>query len=176
VTIELFSSYLGIGHGTKLKVKRQINNNGSDLKNTSTPEILSQENEGAATEATPHSKESSKMKAKKNIVMGKDSEAERHNPSRTTKSKADQKSGDDDIDRTGIKSIMKAAAAVSYLSGPAKRKAAAAAMAPKKTKVKKPGPQTDDQTFWKRFTELCQYKADCGTMRVPQICGACHIS
>jgi hypothetical protein len=28
VTIELFSSYLDIGHGTKLKIKRQINNNG----------------------------------------------------------------------------------------------------------------------------------------------------
>jgi hypothetical protein len=58
------------------------------------------------------------MKAKKKTVVGKkDSEAERHNPSRSAKSKADKKSGDDDIDRTGIESIMKASAAVAEKSG-----------------------------------------------------------
>jgi hypothetical protein len=77
-----------------------------------------------------------------------------------------KKSGDDDIDQTGIESIMKAAAAVAALSGPAKRRAAAAETAPTKTKAKKPRPQTGEQTFWKRFTEFCQYKADHGTMRV----------
>jgi hypothetical protein len=51
-----------------------------------------------------------------------------------------KKSGDDDIDQTGIESIMKAAAAVAALLGPAKRKLAAAATTPKKTKVKKPRP------------------------------------
>jgi hypothetical protein len=66
------------------------------------------------------------------------------------------------------------AAAVAALSGPAKMKVAAvnkaaAATAPlKKTKVKKPAPQTDDQTFFKCFSELCQYKADHGTMRAPR--------
>jgi hypothetical protein len=64
---------------------------------------------------------------------------------------------------------MKAAAASAALLGPAKRKAAAAATAPlKKTKVTKSGPQTDDQTFWEHFSELFQYKADRGTMRVPR--------
>jgi hypothetical protein len=68
---------------------------------------------------------------------------------------------------------MKAAASVAALPGPAKRKAtavnkSAAATGPlKKTKVKKPGPRNYDQTIWKRFSELCQYKADHGTMRVP---------
>jgi hypothetical protein len=130
---------------------------------------------GATTKATPHSEESDKMKAKKKKVVGKDSEAERQNPFRSAKSKVDKKSGDDDIDRTGIESIMKAAAAKA-LSSPVKRKAAAAAKAPKKTKVKKTGPQIDDHIFWKRFMELCQYKADHGAMRVPRMCGARHIS
>jgi hypothetical protein len=115
------------------------------------------------------------MKAKKKTVVGKGSEAERHNPSRSAKSKADKKSGDNAIDLTGIESIMNASAAVAALSGPAKRKAADAATAPTKTKVKKTGPQTDDQTFWKRFTELCQYNADLGTMRVPpDLWGSSH--
>jgi hypothetical protein len=65
------------------------------------------------------------MKAKKKTVVGKYSEAEQHNPSRLAKSKADKKSGDDDIDRTGIKHIMMAAASVASLLGPAKRKVAA---------------------------------------------------
>jgi hypothetical protein len=134
---------------------------------------------GAATKATPLSEEFVKMKAKKKTVAGKYSEAEQHNPSRSAKSEADKKLGDDDIDRTGIESIMKAAAAaaaVATLLGPAKMKAASAAKVQNKTKMKKPCPQTDDQTFWKRFTELCQYKANHGTMRVPWICGAHLIS
>jgi hypothetical protein len=56
------------------------------------------------------------MKAKKKAVVGKESEVERHNPSHSAKSKVDKKSGDDDIDWTGIESIMKAAAAVADLS------------------------------------------------------------
>jgi hypothetical protein len=80
------------------------------------------------------------MKAKRKTIVGKDSKVDRHNPSLSAKSKADGKSGEDDIDWTGIKSITKAAAAVADLSGPAKRNAAAAATAPKKTKVKKPCP------------------------------------
>jgi hypothetical protein len=42
---------------------------------------------------------------------------------------------------------MKAEAAVAALPGPVKRKAADAATAPKKTKVNKPGPQTDHRTL-----------------------------
>jgi hypothetical protein len=95
---------------------------------------------GAVTKATPPSEESDNMKAKRKTVMGKDSKVERHNRSHSAKSKADKKSGEDDIDRTGTKSITKAASSVAALSGPAKRNAAAAATAPKKTKVKKPGP------------------------------------
>jgi hypothetical protein len=111
--------------------------------------------------------------------------------SRPANSKTEKKSGalvNAEDDRTGIESIMKAAAAVSAMSGPAKRKAkavnkAAATKPFKKTKikiklkptnaktginvVKKSGPQSDDQHFWKCFSELCQYKADHGTMRVP---------
>jgi hypothetical protein len=49
------------------------------------------------------------MKAKKKKAVGKDSEEEQHNPSRSAMSKADKKSGEYDIDRTGIESIMKAA-------------------------------------------------------------------
>jgi hypothetical protein len=93
---------------------------------------------GVVTKATPPSEESDNMKAKRNTVVGKYSKVERHNSSHSAKSKADKKSGEDDIDRTGIKSIMKAAAAVTDFSGPAKRNAATAATAPKKTKVKKP--------------------------------------
>jgi hypothetical protein len=95
---------------------------------------------GAVTKATPPSTESGKMKAKKNKFVCKYSEAERQNLSRSAKSKADKKLGDNDIDQTGIEFITKAAASVAALSGPAKRKAAAAATAPNKTKAKKPGP------------------------------------
>jgi hypothetical protein len=95
---------------------------------------------GGATKDTPPSEDSDKKKAKKKTVVGKDSEAECQNPSRSAKSKADNKSGDNDIDRTGIESITKAAAGVAALSGPSKRKADVAATAPKKTKVTKPGP------------------------------------
>jgi hypothetical protein len=139
-------------HWTRNKSKNQKTNQQQwlRLKNASAPEIISQ-GQGKKT------------------VVGKYSEAERHNPSLSAKSKADKKSGDDDIDRTGIKHIMKAAAAVASLLGPSNRKVAAAATDPlKKTKVKKPGPRNDNQTFWKRFTELCQYKVDHGTMRVPR--------
>jgi hypothetical protein len=80
------------------------------------------------------------MKAKRKTVVGKDYRVEQHNQSCSAKSKADKKAGEDDIDRTGIKSIMKAASVVAALSGPAKKNADAAATAPKKTKVKKPGP------------------------------------
>jgi hypothetical protein len=62
---------------------------------------------------------------------------------------------------------MKAAAVVA-LSGPAKRESTAPATAPKKTKVKKPGPQSDDQIFWLYFSELRKYKVEHGTRSVPQ--------
>jgi hypothetical protein len=81
---------------------------------------------GAVNKSTPPSEESDRMKAKKKTAVGKDSEAERHNPSRSAKSKADKKSGDYDIDRTVIEYIMKAEEVVSALLGPTKRKAAAA--------------------------------------------------
>jgi hypothetical protein len=81
------------------------------------------------------------MKAKRKKVLGKDSKVEQQNPSCSAKSRADKQPGEDDIDGTGIKSITKAAAAVASLSDPAKRNTAAAATAPKKTKVKKPGPK-----------------------------------
>jgi hypothetical protein len=95
---------------------------------------------GAVTKATPPSEESDNIKAKRKTVVGKYSKVERQNPSRSAKSNADKKLGEDDIDRTGIKSIMKAASAVAALSDPAKRNAAAAATTPKKTKLKKSGP------------------------------------
>jgi hypothetical protein len=116
---------------------------------------------GAATKATPPSDESKKMKAKKKTAVGEYSEVE---PISFSQEPCRQKSGDDDIDWTGTESIMKAAA---DLSGPAKRKSDAAAMAPKKTNVNKPGPQSDDLTFWIRFSELCKYKAEHGTMSPP---------
>jgi hypothetical protein len=103
---------------------------------------------GAATKATPPSEESEKMKAKKKTVVGKDSKVELHNPYRSAKSKTDKKSGDDDIDRTGIESILKAAlVAVAALSGPAKRKVTAAATGPNKAKVKKPAPKLMTRHF-----------------------------
>jgi hypothetical protein len=82
--------------------------------------------QGAVTKTTPPSEESRNMKAKRKIVVGKYSTVEPHNRSRSAKSKANKKSGEDDIDRTGIKSITKAASTVAALSGPAKRNAAAA--------------------------------------------------
>jgi hypothetical protein len=94
---------------------------------------------GGATKATPPSEESTDM--------GKDYEGEQQNPSCSSKSKADKNSGDDGIDRTGIESIIMAAAAVGALLGPVKRKSASAAMAPKKTKVKKPSPKMMTRHF-----------------------------
>jgi hypothetical protein len=89
---------------------------------------------GAATISTQPSNESDKMKVKKETVVGKDPEVERPNPSRSAKSNVYKRSGDDDIDQTGIESIMKAAAVVAALLGPAKTKTAAPAMAQKKTR------------------------------------------
>jgi hypothetical protein len=78
---------------------------------------------------------------------------------------------------TGIQSILEAAAAVVSLSG-ATTKKTVPAVGPKKpnaktpspskrktlaSKVKKPGPPSDDRVFWLRFSELCRYKADHGT-------------
>jgi hypothetical protein len=84
---------------------------------------------GAVTKTTPPSEESDNMKAKRNTVVGKYSNVEPHNRSRSAKSKVDKKSGEDDIDRTGITSTTKAASAVSASSGPAKSNAAAAGTA-----------------------------------------------
>jgi hypothetical protein len=78
---------------------------------------------------------------------------------------------------------MEAAAAVVSLSGVATMITAASANAPKKSKAKKPSPSkrktlankakkpappSDDQVFWLRFSELCRYKANHGTMSVPR--------
>jgi hypothetical protein len=120
----------------------------------------------AATKATTPSKESDKMKAdKKRAAVANNNE-----------------------DRRGVKSIKKAAAAIASLLRPAKRKLtdnkAAAPTQLKKTKAKiKPAPpkaktgitvpkkaghHSEYVTFWKRFAELCKYKADHGKMRVPR--------
>jgi hypothetical protein len=73
---------------------------------------------GAVTKAIPSSKESEHMKAKRMTFMGKDSKVEHHNPSCSAKSKADEKSGEDDIDRTGTqKSSAKAKASVNKRKG-----------------------------------------------------------
>jgi hypothetical protein len=86
-----------------------------------------------------------------------------------------------DYGATGIQSVLEAASAVVYLSGVTTKKTALA-VGPKKPKVKKPslskrktpaskakkpGPPSDDQVFWLHFSELCRYKADHGTMSVP---------
>jgi hypothetical protein len=77
---------------------------------------------------------------------------------------------------------MEAAAAVVSLSGvttkktvlavgPKKPKAKKPSPSKRKTlasKAKKPGPPSDDQVFWLRFSELCRYKADRGTTNVPR--------
>jgi hypothetical protein len=71
VTIELFSSYLGIGHGTLTlnltlaKAKAAVN-----------------KMKGAVTKATPPSEKSDNMKAKRKTVVGKYSKVEGHNRSR----------------------------------------------------------------------------------------------
>jgi hypothetical protein len=82
---------------------------------------------------------------------------------------------------TGIQSVLEAASAVVSLSG-ATTKKTVPAVGPKKpnakkpspskrktlaSKAKKPGTPSDDQVFWLRFSELCRYKADHGTMTVP---------
>jgi hypothetical protein len=76
---------------------------------------------GAATTATPPSDESDETKVKNETEVGEDPEVERTSPSCSAKSNFDKIYGDGD-DRTGIESIMVAAAAVSALSGPAWRK------------------------------------------------------
>jgi hypothetical protein len=93
---------------------------------------------------------------------------------------ADENSVDDGA--TGIQSVMEAAAAVVSLSS-ATTKKIALAVGPKKPKTKKPSPSkrkspaskgkkpappSDDQVFWLRFSELCRYKADHGTVSVPR--------
>jgi hypothetical protein len=84
---------------------------------------------GAVTKTIPPSEESDNMKAKRKTVVDKDSKVEPHNRSHSAKSKADKKAGEDDIDRTGIKYITKAASSVATLSGPAKRNVTAAGTA-----------------------------------------------
>jgi hypothetical protein len=101
-------------------------------------------------------------------------------PEAEQKIKADEISVDDGA--TGIQSVMGAAAAVVSLSGltttktalavgPKNPKAKKPSPSKRKTpasKVKKPGPPSDDQVFWLRFSELYRYKADHGTMSVPR--------
>jgi hypothetical protein len=77
---------------------------------------------------------------------------------------------------------MEAALSVVSLSGVTTTKTALA-VGPKKPKANKPspskrktpaskakkiGPPSDDQVFWLRFSELCRYKADHGTMSAPR--------
>jgi hypothetical protein len=83
---------------------------------------------------------------------------------------------------TGIQSVLEAAAAVVSLSGattnktvptvgPKKPKVKKPSPSKRKTlasKVKKPGPPSDDQVFWLCFSELCRYKADHVTTTVPR--------
>jgi hypothetical protein len=101
-------------------------------------------------------------------------------PEAEQKIKVDEISVDDGA--TGIQSVMEAASAVVSLSGvtttktalavgPKKPKAKKPSPSKRKTpasKAKKPGPPSDDQVFWLRFSELCRYKADHGTMSVPR--------
>jgi hypothetical protein len=81
---------------------------------------------------------------------------------------------------TGIQSVLEAASAVVSLSGattkkyvpavglkkPNKRKPSPSKRKTLASKTKKPGPPSDDQVFWIRFSELCRYKADHGTTTV----------
>jgi hypothetical protein len=133
VTIELFSTYLGFGHGKKSKDKSATM---AKTRKTSRPQKSSakakaavNKMKGAVTKTTQPSEESGNMKAKRKTVVGKDSKVEPHNQSCSAKSKADKNSGEDAINRTGIKSITKAASAVAASSGPATRNAAAAGTA-----------------------------------------------
>jgi hypothetical protein len=90
------------------------------------------------------------------------------------KNKVDEILADDGM--TGIQSVLEAAAAVVSLSGATTKKSVPAA-GPKRpnkkkpspskrktlaSKTKKPGPPSDDQVCWLRFSELCRYKADHG--------------
>jgi hypothetical protein len=133
VTIELFSSYLGIGHGKKSKDKSAIMAKTRKIsrpqKSSAKAKTAVNKMKGAVIKTTPPSEESDNMKANRKTVVGKYSKVEPHNRSRSAKSKADKKIGEDDIDQTGIKSITKAASSVSASSGPAKRNSAAAGMA-----------------------------------------------
>jgi hypothetical protein len=95
VTLELLSSYLGIGHGTKskdksttmAKTRKMSRPQKSSAKAKAAVNIM----KGAVTRSTPPSEESDNMKAKRNTVVGKDSKVKRHNQSCSTKSKADRR-------------------------------------------------------------------------------------
>jgi hypothetical protein len=85
---------------------------------------------------------------------------------------------------TGIQSVLEAAAAAAVVSlsgattkktvpavGPKKPNAKKFSPSKRKTlasKAKKPGPPSDDQAFWLRFSELCRYKADHGITTSPR--------
>jgi hypothetical protein len=119
---------------------------------------------GAATKATTPSKDSDKMKAKKKTAMGKDSEAERHNPPRSAKSKADKSQETMALIDQGSNLQWRQqkqyqlcwVAPRGKRYQPIKLLHQQSTAPPKKTKVKEPAPQTDDHTFWKHFSELCQ--------------------
>jgi hypothetical protein len=96
------------------------------------------------------------------------------------KNKVDEIIADDGT--TGIQSVLEAAAAVVSLSGattkkyvpavglkkPNKKKPSASKRKMLASKTKKPGPPSDDQVLWLRFSKLCRYNADHGTTTVPR--------
>jgi hypothetical protein len=131
---------------------------------------------GAATTA-PCSPDESDEPDEAEMEVGIESVVWDH-PEAEQKIKADEISVDDGA--IGIQSAMEAAAVVVSLSGVATMKTALV-IGPKKPKAKKPSPSkrktpackakkpaplSDDQVFWIRFSELCRYKADHGTMSV----------
>jgi hypothetical protein len=133
---------------------------------------------GAATTA-PHYPDEPDVPEELEVTVGIEYVVWDH-PEAEQKIKADEISVDDGA--TGIQSVLEAASAVVSLSGVTTNKTALA-FGPKKPKVKKPrpskrktpaskakkpGPPSDDQVFWLRFSELCRYKADHGTMSVPR--------
>jgi hypothetical protein len=138
---------------------------------------------GSATTAPRYPDESDEpdMPDEAEVKVGIESEVWDH-PEAEKKIKADEISVDDDT--TGIQSVLEAAAAAAVVSlygatmkktvlaaGPKKPKAKKPSPSKRKTpasKAKKPGPPSDDQVFWLRFSELCRYKADHGTTSIPR--------
>jgi hypothetical protein len=121
---------------------------------------------GAATTAPRPSDESDEAKVEVETVICDHPEAEQNNQAACSLlSKADEISGDDG-DVIGCSHDENAASANAPKNSkakkpsPSKRKTLA-------TKAKKTESPSDDQVCWLRFSELCRYKANHGTMNVP---------